>query len=112
MSTPVRALGVWSATALVVGNMIGSGVFLLPASLAQYGSASVLGWLLSTAGALLLAIVLMQGRSIPPRASAAFGRLAMIFVAYNLANSLRPGISMAAHIGGHAVIVSEGTLRL
>jgi APA family basic amino acid/polyamine antiporter len=55
--TSARPLGLWSATALVVGNMIGSGVFLLPASLAQYGSASVLGWALSIAGALLLAVV-------------------------------------------------------
>jgi len=29
-----RSMGLWMATALVVGNMIGSGVFLLPASLA------------------------------------------------------------------------------
>ena len=28
-----RSTGRWMATALVVGNMIGSGVFLLPASL-------------------------------------------------------------------------------
>jgi APA family basic amino acid/polyamine antiporter len=45
----------WSATALVVGNMIGSGVFLLPASLAPYGQASLYGWILSAVGALLLA---------------------------------------------------------
>ena len=57
MSDPKRPLGLWSATALVVGNMIGSGVFLLPASFAPYGSASALGWLLSTTGALLLAVV-------------------------------------------------------
>jgi len=48
-------LGFWSATALVVGNMIGSGVFLLPASLAPYGQASLYGWALSASGALLLA---------------------------------------------------------
>ena len=53
--TSSRALGLWSATALVVGNMIGSGVFLLPASLAPYGQASLYGWVLSTVGALLLA---------------------------------------------------------
>jgi len=29
-----RSMGLWMATALVVGNMIGSGIFLLPASLA------------------------------------------------------------------------------
>ena len=31
-------LGPWMATALVVGSMIGSGVFLLPATLAPYGA--------------------------------------------------------------------------
>jgi len=55
MTTGRRALGLWSATALVVGNMIGSGVFLLPASLAPYGQASLYGWALSATGALLLA---------------------------------------------------------
>ena len=55
MSTSKRALVLWSATALVVGNMIGSGVFLLPASLAPYGQASLYGWALSATGALLLA---------------------------------------------------------
>ena len=39
-----RPLGLWSATALVVGSMIGSGVFLLPAALAPYGGVSLIGW--------------------------------------------------------------------
>ena len=51
-----RPLGLWSATALVVGSMIGSGVFLLPASLAPYGAASLLGWGVTLCGALLLAL--------------------------------------------------------
>lgn len=45
----------WMATALVVGSMIGSGVFLLPAALAPYGAASLVGWGISLCGALLLA---------------------------------------------------------
>ena len=61
-----RSLGVWSATALVVGNMIGSGVFLLPAALAPFGAASLLGWALSTVGALLLALAFADlGRRYP-----------------------------------------------
>lgn len=44
------------AVALVVGNMIGSGVFLLPASLGTYGGVSLVGWLVTTAGALALAL--------------------------------------------------------
>lgn len=43
------------AVSLVVGNMIGSGVFLLPASLAAFGWNSVAGWLLTIAGGLCLA---------------------------------------------------------
>ena len=51
-----RPLGLWSATALVVGSMIGSGVFLLPASLAPYGGVSLAGWAITLTGALALAL--------------------------------------------------------
>lgn len=51
-----KKIGLLPATALVAGNMIGSGIFLLPASLAQYGQLSLLGWLVSTTGAILLAL--------------------------------------------------------
>jgi APA family basic amino acid/polyamine antiporter len=44
-------------TALVTGNMIGSGVFLLPASLAAFGTIGIVSWGLTAAGALLLALV-------------------------------------------------------
>jgi basic amino acid/polyamine antiporter, APA family len=62
-----RSLGLWAATALVVGNMVGSGVFLLPSSLAQdAGPISVLGWVLTGAGAMLLALVFAKlGRAFP-----------------------------------------------
>ena len=52
-----RTVGFWTAVSLVMGNMIGSGVFLLPASLAPFGGISLGGWLLSSAGAVLLALV-------------------------------------------------------
>jgi len=52
-----RSLGLLAASALVVGNMIGSGVFLLPASLAGFGGMSLAGWLASGTGAVLLALV-------------------------------------------------------
>jgi basic amino acid/polyamine antiporter, APA family len=54
---PRRSLGTAATTSLVIGNMVGSGVFLLPASLAVYGGYSLWGWIVSTAGALLLARV-------------------------------------------------------
>ena len=52
-----RKIGAGLATLLVAGNMIGSGIFLLPTSLAPLGSSSLIGWILSTVGALLLAAV-------------------------------------------------------
>ncbi|MBN8211404.1 MAG: amino acid permease [Xanthomonadales bacterium] len=56
MNASPRVLGLWSAIALVAGNMIGSGVFLLPASLAPYGAISLIGWGITLGGALLLAM--------------------------------------------------------
>ena len=50
-------MGFWSTTSLVVGNMVGSGIFLLPATLAFYQLNSLFGWLFSMIGALLLSIV-------------------------------------------------------
>ena len=57
---PRRSLGLAATTSLVIGNMVGSGIFLLPASLALYGVYSLWGWVVSTAGALLLARVFSQ----------------------------------------------------
>ncbi|MBN9669633.1 amino acid permease [Roseibium aggregatum] len=59
VSTPETAkdLGLIACTALVVGNMIGSGVFLLPASLAGFGAISLYGWTLTSLGAITLALV-------------------------------------------------------
>ncbi|MGH8402307.1 MAG: amino acid permease, partial [Gammaproteobacteria bacterium] len=56
MSTQ-RSLGLATTTSIVIGNMVGSGIFLLPASLALYGIYSLWGWGFSTVGALLLAWV-------------------------------------------------------
>jgi arginine:agmatine antiporter len=48
----------WGLAALVVaGNMIGSGVYLLPATLAPVGSSSVVGWGVAALGAVTLALV-------------------------------------------------------
>jgi basic amino acid/polyamine antiporter, APA family len=54
---PTRKLGIVMCTALVVGNMVGAGVFLLPRDLAPLGWNSVYGWLATIAGVLCLAIV-------------------------------------------------------
>lgn len=54
-----RQLGLPMATALIVGNMIGAGIFLLPSQLAPYGRTAFYGWLVTIAGVICLALVLM-----------------------------------------------------
>ena len=56
--SPQRVFGFWICLALVVGNMIGSGVYLIPGTLAPFGWNGVAGWLVTIAGALCLAAVL------------------------------------------------------
>lgn len=52
---PQGELGLVAALALVLGTMIGSGVFMLPVALAPYGWSALGGWAISIAGALALA---------------------------------------------------------
>ena len=71
-----RELGLWTCTSLVVGSMIGAGVFLLPASLSPFGGISIVGWLVSAGGALCLAFVLARLGAAMPRVGGpyAYGR--------------------------------------
>ena len=102
MKVSKRQIGLVTATALVLGNMIGSGVFLLPASLAPYGGYSLIGWLISGTGALLLAGVFYRLAKRAPRAGGpyaysreAFGDCVGFLVAWSYWVSL---------VGGNAAI--------
>lgn len=52
-----QKLGFWLSTSLVVGNMTGSGIFLLPAALAVFGGISIFGWIFTSIGVVFLALV-------------------------------------------------------
>jgi APA family basic amino acid/polyamine antiporter len=62
-----QQIGIYVATSLVVGSMIGSGIFMLPAAMAEIGSISLLGWLFSGLGALLMAIVFGRLSKLVPK---------------------------------------------
>jgi arginine:agmatine antiporter len=49
--------GVVDATLLVTGNIMGSGIFMVPVALASFGSVASVSWLLSVVGAVCLALV-------------------------------------------------------
>ena len=78
-----RRLGFGALLALVIGNMVGSGIYLLPATLAPLGWNQLGGWAITIVGALALALVFARlGARLPlaggPYAYAreAFGPLA------------------------------------
>ncbi|MEU7058099.1 amino acid permease [Streptomyces sp. NPDC046197] len=52
-----RRFGLPVATALVMGNIIGGGIFVLPASVAPYGTVSLVAFGVLTVGAIALALV-------------------------------------------------------
>jgi APA family basic amino acid/polyamine antiporter len=104
-STTHRTIGLISAISLVCGNLVGSGAFMLPAALASYGSISLLSWLFTSAGALVLALIFakfsMKIHSTGgPHvfAAAAFGPHISFFVAW--------GYWMLTWIGNAAIVVA------
>ena len=136
MTSPARPhlLGFWMCVALVVGNSIGSGVFLLPASLAPYGLNSVIAWGFTACGALLLAIVFASlSRAFPaaggPYAyvNLAFGPLTAFIVAWGYwisiwvgnaaiatgaVSYLTPMLPWIARVPGASAAVTLGVLWL
>lgn len=107
-------LGIWMTTSLVVGNMIGAGVFLLPAALAGLGGIGLVGWGVSAVGALILARVLgrlstmVRGSIGGPYAyaRAGFGPFAGFLVAWGYWNSIwiANGAITVAFIGAMGVL--------
>lgn len=55
--TKMKQIGLIACTGIVAGNMMGSGIALLPANLASIGSIALIGWLISLVGAISLAYV-------------------------------------------------------
>jgi APA family basic amino acid/polyamine antiporter len=68
MQDTKKQLGLWTSTSLVVGNMIGAGVFMMPATLSSFGGISLIGWVCSAIGAFLIAKVFAHLSKILPAA--------------------------------------------
>lgn len=98
ISGETRALGFWLCLALVVGNFVGSGIYLLPAQLAPYGWNALWGWIVTIAGAMCLAFVFARLARAMPEApgpyayvESAFGALPAFVVAWSYWISLWVG---------------------
>lgn len=105
-----QRMGVVMTTFLVAGNMIGSGVFLLPASLARFGSVTILTWLVTTCGAIALALTFSRLANVDPAAGGpyAYARSAFgSFIGYqtnlvywfaNIVGNVTIGVAAASYI--------------
>lgn len=100
-----RTIGLISAISLVAGNLVGSGAFMLPSALADYGSISLLSWVFTSAGAVVLALIFAKfsmkyHNTGGPHvfAGEAFGSHVSFFVAW--------GYWMLTWIGNAAIVVA------
>ena len=119
-----RRLGVSACTALVVGNMIGSGIFLLPASLAFYGPISIAAWVVTSIGAIALAILFGRlARMVPGTGGPytytreGFGEFAGFLIAWGYWIALWAGnagvaVAFTGYLGHFVPGVSSGPLAL
>lgn len=107
-----KSMGVWRTWALVVGTIIGSGVFTLPAILAPYGNNSFFGWGLATCGTLSVAFAYsyLAGRN--PRVGGphtfvneAFGYYPAMFIAWGYWISLWVSVAaIATSFSGYSAL--------
>ena len=75
-------IGVVAATLMVAGNMMGSGVFMLPANLAAIGGVAVFGWIVTCIGAIALALTFAKLSSIDPAAGGPYAYTRQAFGDY------------------------------
>jgi arginine:agmatine antiporter len=67
MSDPSKKMSLTQATMLVSGNMIGTGLFLLPSSMAGVGGIAVFGWIVAAAGAAALGLAFAKLGELDPQ---------------------------------------------
>lgn len=60
MTAPAKKMGAVGLTIIVAVNMMGSGIIMLPASLAKVGTISLLSWVVTTIGSMALAYAFAQ----------------------------------------------------
>ena len=120
-----RQLGIWMCLALVVGNMIGSGIFLLPANLAPLGLNAIWGWVITIGGAMCLATVFSALAKAMPEAGGPYDYVAGAMGASFAVRFARSGADVvlfdsdrthieAIQVGGLRVDAPDGaaTMRL
>jgi APA family basic amino acid/polyamine antiporter len=81
-------IGLWMTTALVIGTIIGAGIFMLPVALAPLGVNAIIGWLVSGVGILCIAYGMARlsrlgGQGIQANIEKEFGPTVAFLVAWS-----------------------------
>ena len=81
-------IGIWMTSALVVGTIIGSGIFMLPVALAPLGANSLIAWIISGIGVVCIAFGMgrlskLGGGGIQANVEQEFGPTAGFLVAWS-----------------------------
>lgn len=85
----IPKIGFWSVVSIVIGSQIGSGILLMPASLAAFGGIGLLSWGITASGAIFLALVFAKLCAEIPKTGgphnyvfAAFGKFCSFLIAW------------------------------
>jgi APA family basic amino acid/polyamine antiporter len=83
-----QTIGIWMTSALVVGTIIGSGIFMLPVTLAPLGANALIAWLISGIGVICIAyglarLSMLGGGGIQANVEQEFGATAGFLVAWS-----------------------------
>ncbi|MCC2644683.1 MAG: arginine:agmatine antiporter, partial [Burkholderiales bacterium] len=91
------------ATILVMSNMIGTGIFMLPSQLSKIGGISLISWLITLVGVISLALVLAKLAYLSPKSAGLYSYVKVAFGKY-CGHQINFIYSFAGIIGNVAVI--------
>ena len=112
-----QMIGLWMTTALVVGTIIGSGIFMLPVALAPLGPNALIAWIVSGIGVICIAYAMgrlskLGGEGIQANVEKEFGPTAGFLVAWSFWASNATGQGAVAVAAASAMsFVSPALVR-
>lgn len=106
-----KALSFPILLSMVIGNMVGTGIYVLPATLARFGNYAILAWIFTSIGAMFFALTIAALNKRLPKTGGlyvfcrqAYGRLAGFIVGYlywisNLVSIAGIAVSSITYLG-------------
>jgi putrescine:ornithine antiporter len=118
MAASKSKMSVWQLTILTAVNMMGSGIILLPAKLAEVGTISIFSWLITAGGSLALAYAFARCGMLSKKpggmggyAEYAFGKAGNYMANYTYGLSLVIGnVAIAVTAVGYGTVLFNATL--